>query len=67
MMSGPVQKPVEYIQGAPIYESDIVAPLVMKGTDISSDAIRAKLLEMRTKELNLRRMLIPSKFDLLIL
>lgn len=40
-----------------LYEHDVVAPEVVRGTDIGTAGLRRALLEERTKSLNLARLL----------
>ena len=47
-LGGELQKAVEREENFPLYEHDVVAPLIVRGTDISSAAERNALLEDQT-------------------
>ena len=49
-LGGELQMPVERVENVPLYDHDFVAPLIIKGTDIPTAAIRNLLLEKRTDE-----------------
>ena len=56
-----VQMAVEREYDVPLYDHDVVAPLIMKETDIQSAAVRKALLEKRTTELVKRYLLKPRR------
>ena len=57
-LGGEVQNTLVRPDGlVPLAVDDIVAPLVVRGTDIGSAAMRKELIELRTEALNLRRLL----------
>ncbi len=56
-MGGEVQMALEREDHVPLYDHDVVAPLIMKETDIPSAAVRNALLENRTSERRKRYLL----------
>ena len=61
-LGGEVQQSVAGLDGlVPIKFDDIVAPFIVKGTDIHSAAAREKLIGARTETLNLRRLLTQNR------
>ena len=59
-MGGEVQLAVEREDHVPLYDHDVVAPLIMNENDIPSAAVRKALLEKRTNE-RVQRYLFQSK------
>jgi len=55
--SGPVQLPVSRPYNVILYEHDVVAPVVLRGSDMPIAALRRELLEARTENLNLKHLL----------
>ena len=59
-VGGEVQMAVKREDHVPLYDHDVVAPLIMKETDIASAAARNALLEKRTTE-RCKRYLLQRK------
>ena len=60
-MGGEVQLAVEREDHVPLYDHDVVAPLIMNETDKPSAAVRKTLLEKRTNESVQRYLLKPKR------
>ena len=56
-LGGPVQRPVPHLQNVLLYQHDLVAPILVAGTDIATIAQRKALLAERLDEANRARLL----------
>ena len=54
---GPIRRPVQYPDRVALFESDLVEPLILRGsTDIITVAERQELLDLRAQNANLLRL-----------
>ena len=56
-LGGPVQRPVPYLQNVHLYQHDLVAPVLVPGTDTATVAQMQVLLDERLDETNRARLL----------